>query len=241
MVDKMVDNATASQAEFARIAGVSRQTISKLLHTRLADARVGKRVDTSHPVVLEYLSLKTPGVPVPPMLKRKKKKAKTPSNKGPLSNQARGPMIKEAQRRIESGEITAIDALSDDVTVLLDYKLRDIVEHFGIGDGLKNFLTGVKTIAEIEKVKLANEEKRGGLVNLDTVERGIMDPINAAWTKMLRDGAQTIAKSVVLKVQAGEGEQEIGDFIRDSLGGFIRMAKSKCKRTITECKSRSTA
>ncbi len=227
----MVNANTSSQAEFARITGVSRAYVSKLLKTTLAGAKIGTRINMGHPSVVKYLlkkNIKTDLIAAAP--------PKEPSPKPRPVGKAKGPAVREIKKRVGSGETTSLEELSDDVTVLLDYKLRDIVEMFGVTGGLKDFLKDVETIGKIEGKRIANEKERGTLIHINLVEFGIVGPVNKACTQILRDGVPTLQKKIEAMVLSGDRGVVVEDEMRASLGTYFKKMKLDMLKGLKECK-----
>jgi len=110
---------------------------------------------------------------------------------------------------------------------LAELSLREIIEQYGTDVRFLDWLKATKEIENIDEKRVKNAQLRGELVSRKAVKIGIVDPIDAAHTRMLTDGAKTIARRSMALSKAGKDLTEIEEFIKDQLSSFIRPVKSK--------------
>ena len=82
----------------------------------------------------------------------------------------------------------------------------------------------MKEIEVIEERRIKSSKAKGELVHRDLIKKGIIDPIDTAYRKMLTDGAKTIAR------RAAVGDLE--KFVADQIASFIKPAKASMKRAL---------
>src|SRR5688500_9822128 len=153
-----------SRAEFARLAGVSRQAISKACGGPLRAACVGDRINIDHPAAAAYLSGKAggsggaalpvatdraptraaksapklPAAPTKPAARDRKAKAKRPAPRPE-------PSIPPPPR---------VPARKDSELEQLRELLRPITQRFGTAAAFKDWLAASKSIEEIQQKRL---------------------------------------------------------------------------------------
>ncbi len=259
----MAPRRLTTKAEFSRIAGVSKAAISKALTNALRSALVVDKIDVNHPAAVAYLAKRgvdpTGRTSPTPVKKRgpkpKKKVAPPPVSKPrplPRQPQSAGPAVREARKNIDAPGLSPRDEIPLTLPGLFETQFGDLVDKFWHHTELKGWLDQVKLAREVEKTELANQKAKGVLIDLGLVEVGIMDPVNASWKKMMRDGAKNITDNVILQVLSAnaandgkgvtaEDSQEIEDFVRDSIGSYVIMAKDSCKKALRKFKKKLVA
>jgi hypothetical protein len=198
-----------SQAELARVAGVSKQAISKLFKPggTLCDAKRDGKVDPQHPLVVEYLATK--GVHYLP---------KTATNaEKPATNRA---------------PPDGLDALPAHMDGLEDLTVRQIVTTHGSIDGFKRFVEIAKKIADLrlQEIKIARE--RGELVDRALVKRTIFALLDVATSRLVSDVPTTATKLVMARAESGgpEAQADIEAIIRKQNSQVIKNAKTDVLR-----------
>ena len=135
------------------------------------------------------------------------------------------------------------DPLTDDplippnIEIYADMTLRDIYEQFGTAPRFRDWLSSMKDIVAIQEKQLKAEQVKGTLVSRDIVHRFIVDPIDSAHIKLLRDGSQTISVRAVALCEAGATPAEIKKLVEDTISSFIKPMKAKVSRAMENLKT----
>lgn len=115
---------------------------------------------------------------------------------------------------------------------LADWSLRDIVARWGTDIAFIDWLKALKEIEVVAEKRIKNAQSRGELVSRRVVKEGVIDTIDGAFTRMLTDGAKTMATRVSALIQTGAKDREVEDFIAKQLSTFIKPTKSKITRVL---------
>jgi hypothetical protein len=113
-----------------------------------------------------------------------------------------------------------------------DWTLNQIVSRFGTDAAFLDQLKATKTIEDIAEKRLKNAAFEGSLVSRDLVKRGIIEPFESAHTRLLTDGAKSIARRCMAMAKADEEVREIEKYVADAVGSFIRPAKAQIIRAM---------
>lgn len=114
-----------------------------------------------------------------------------------------------------------------DIQQFADMTLRELIDRFGTDVRFSDWLSATQKIEMINEKRLKNAETEGRLVSRELVKSGILDRIDAVFTRMLTDGAKTIASRAQAMAKAGDDIVDIRAMVEDTLGSFIRPAKVK--------------
>lgn len=124
--------------------------------------------------------------------------------------------------------------IPEDIQMFLDFTLRELLGKFGTSRSFIDWLTATKAIEVINEKRLKNAKTEGELVARDRVKRGVIDPIDGVFSRMLIDGAKTIASRSHALVKADGSVNEVRELVEDQLGSFIRPAKVKMMRALRD-------
>lgn len=127
---------------------------------------------------------------------------------------------------------STLHEIPDDIKKFADMTLRELIQRYGTDVAFLDWLKATKQIEDINEKRLKNATTKGELVSRELVKIGVIDQINAAHTKLLTDGAKTIALRVVAMSKAGRAVDECEKFIVDQIGSFIKPAKVKMARAL---------
>lgn len=208
-----------TKAEFARLAGVKGATIA--LATRptglLFKAGVGRgprmKINPEHPIAQAYLE--------------KQVEEKNKGVKKVIGLRARDEARKQ-EDPVKKGEAN----VPSEMEAFADMTIREVVKRFGTDYRMVDYLRALKEIETIEATRVKNARAKGELVHRDLVTRGILDPIDTCYRKMLSDGAKTIARRSVALVGSGADADELEKFVAEQLSSFIRPTKAQIKRAL---------
>ena len=207
------------------MAGVSAAAVTKACSAGLAPATEGKRIDANHAAAVAYLDRRAPGKPAPK--KRDGRKKAVPH--------ARGHVVRnEKRKRAPVWEPTGDGEIPDNIQDFVDMTLREIIGRFGTETRFGDWLKATKQIEDIAAARIKNAASAGELVSRHLVKIGIIDPINSAHVRLLRDGSKTIAQRSTAMVKAGATPVEIEAFVEDQIASFIRPVKAKVRRALDD-------
>lgn len=136
----------------------------------------------------------------------------------------------DLRERLENGD--TLHEIPEDIREFADMSLREIIERFGTDVAFGDWLKATKAIEDINDKRIKNAKSRGDLVHRDLIKVGIIDPIDAAHTKLLTDGAKTISRRATAMHDAGRSLGEIEKFVANQITSFIRPMKAKVGRTL---------
>lgn len=133
-----------------------------------------------------------------------------------------------------------IDGDDEDLEVLIpenvakyaDMTLREVLNKFGTASRFKDYLQAMKEISMIEDRHIKIAQMKGKLVSRELVQQQIVEPIDAAHIKLLRDGSKTIARRATALHGAGTDVLEIEKVVAELITSFIRPVKAKVKAAL---------
>ena len=180
-----------TQADYARLTGVTPQTISRKTKKGHLPSE-GGMVDLDNDEIKLYLAHKT-GSPIP------KKEVKT------YDEPQRLPGLREGQRQ----------RMSDAIDKSAELKLR-------------------KLEAQTQHLEIKNAKELGTLVSREAVARGVINPIDTFFVRLLADGSKALAETLTPMVKGGATVAEVEESARAILSKFIKPLKSQMVKAIKE-------
>ena len=90
----------------------------------------------------------------------------------------------------------------------------------------------IKRFEDINEKRLKNAVTRGELISVRLVKTGVIEHFDTAFTKLLSDGAKTIARRVLAMGGAGRTVPECEEFVANQISSFIKPAKAKINRAL---------
>lgn len=105
--------------------------------------------------------------------------------------------------------------------------LTELVDTFGTDTRFETWLNSLQKIAGVQEKRLKNAKTEGELVGRNLVTVGIFDHIDAAFTRMLTDGRQTIAARAHTITKAGGTIPDVDKMVGDQLSSLIKPAKDR--------------
>jgi hypothetical protein len=127
---------------------------------------------------------------------------------------------------------TELREIPDNLANLADWTIRDVIHRWGTDTAFVDWLKAVKEIEMVAERRLKNAQARGELISRHVVKSGMIDTLDGAFTRMLTDGAKTIATRTHSLVKTGAGVQEIEDLVAKQLSTFIKPTKAKITRVL---------
>ena len=208
-----------TQAEFARLCGVSKPTIfghlkpGGRLTPALKKRGKQKRIDTRHPAAAEYMERHGASAPAdaPGPVTAKRKPGRKPAARKPAHGETLDAATVDETITAELGEGVAeifarirAENLPESPTDFYDWSLRQIIGTFGSADNFKRFLECAKLIEVIEKERIATAVKKGQLVNRDALRVTLWGPLEMLNQRLLGDTSRTLGRQTVLWGKAGD-------------------------------------
>ncbi len=164
--------------------------------------------------------------------------APAPVEPDPVVTKPRGQAVvrdtkkREALERANQEGEGVVHELPEDIRKFADYTLRDLIAQFGTDAAFLDWLKATKAIEDIHEKRLKNAEKAGELISREVVKHGLIATIDGAFTRILTDGAKTIAVRAHSLVTTGADVAQVEDLVGKQLTTFIRPTKSKIKRVL---------
>ncbi|MBE9491109.1 MAG: hypothetical protein IMY67_12495 [Bacteroidetes bacterium] len=235
-----------SKSDFAKLNNVSAAAITKACANALKSAFDGKRIDANHPVSIAYIEKKKKQQSLKKDSEKLKKvktsninnEIETGTFDNPIVIEKKEPHVRGHNAKKENDKNDSSHHTSKGIEVpqhikkYLYYTLEDVINEFGTDTALVDFLSAIQKIEIIEEKRIKNDKSKGVLVDRDLVEKGILNPVNAAHTRLLTDGAKTITKRIVAKHETGMGIQELQKFTSEQIGNYFKSMKQTIKNTL---------
>lgn len=131
---------------------------------------------------------------------------------------------------IENGR--TLHEIPEDIKSFAHMTLAELIKRFGTDGAFVDWLRAVKSIEDINEKRLKNAVTRGELISVKLVKTGVIEHFDTAFTKLLSDGAKTIARRVLAMGGAGRTVPECEEFVADQISSFIKPAKAKIARAL---------
>ncbi len=151
----------------------------------------------------------------------------------PKKTHTRGHAAKNETKKREATD-EDIAKVPDNIAAYADMTLKQIINQFGTDLRFVDFLKATKEIEIIEEKRLRNAGVRGELVSRELIKKTILDPINSLHTKLLTDGAKTIARRATAMNGSGRDIKEIEEFVADQMTSFIKPVKHKIAKALKD-------
>ena len=154
--------------------------------------------------------------------------------KAVITDDQRQEMISYVINRVRSlgmhdPQLTTVP-LDTDIRVVLDCTLREIYQSFGTQEQFASWVKSMKEVEYIHVKRLDAAIKEGKLVSREAVKAGVIDPIEASFVQLLRDGSQRIAIGVRDMVRTNKPDAELQAFVRNEMSQYIRSLKVRVRR-----------
>jgi len=214
-----------SKAQFAEILGISRAAVTKACKPGkpLANTLVdGRNIDIEHPDAIEY--------------------ADSRDRTGRMGQELEIDLYTDTNTNVDvytDAEADGDEFLVDDfekgkrsLRELGDKNLNWIIDHFGSAEEFRNWTKAVHELEKTQERRIKNFREEGKLVSQRLIKLGIIDPIEEAFRKMLVDGARTMSIRIHGMVLGGRKVHDVEEYIRETVGSYIRPAKVHIGRTL---------
>lgn len=215
-----------SKADFARVAGVSKQAIGKAMKEGgLKGAVVNDRIDMMHPDAVAYLKRPRPGSRRRSADQRGKKKPKPApkQDRAKTSNGNGAPL---------APELTTDDGI--DISRYADFTLRELVDRFGSVRALKDWLEALKKIEDIREKRLNNEVVQRALISRELVKTHVFGFLDAGNRRLLGDTPKTIARRLYGLARSDAPIEEAEKLVREIIGSQLEPQKKRVSKLLRE-------
>jgi hypothetical protein len=155
---------------------------------------------------------------------------KTPHVRGPAA--AKETKKRAALAKLNNADEPTEHAVPDDILRFADFTLRDLIARFGTDTAFADWLRALKSIEDIHEKRLKNAEKAGELINRKLVDEGLVATFDTMTTRMLTDGAKTIAVRAHSLTATGGTVEAVEALVAKQLSTFIRPTKAKVARVM---------
>jgi hypothetical protein len=207
--------------QFAEMSGLSPGTVSNALNRpggKLVEAKLGRgRIQIDHPAARAYLE-SAARLAAGYAAGRKKRGRGSP-------NHGKEPVTTEEVQAI-------LETLPVDIRDVGELTVNEVVKRHGTAAAFVEFLKAVEKIERIHKVKLENALDEGTVVSRDLVQRGVLEPFDLCFQRLLADGARAIATRVADMARAGESNEACEAFVSERLTDFIKGTKATAGRAL---------
>lgn len=222
-------------SEFAELTGMSRSAISTAVNRgKLKDARVPSgRIDVDHPAAIAYIAraakLRAKYEAGQKKRGRGSPTAKPPAPRGKYKKKEPAPSVDTPP---SEDVAKVLNGLPPDIRELADWSLRRLIEQFGHSTAMEDYLKSLRIMEKIHAERLKNAREEGTVVSRDLVQRGVLEPFDLCFQRLLADGARTIATRVADMARAGESNESCEAFVSERLTDFIKGTKATAGRAL---------
>lgn len=210
-----------SQKEAAALWGLNPATVCRWCKPGepLADALVGKKIDTDHPAVAAFISGRA---------------ASKPSAK---AHKFPEQVVADASKRA-TGRTRGLDGNAEENFVFFaelgDLTIRQIAEKFPGHSQLNEYLKAWDLYEGARKKQLANDALRGELIARHLVETFIFGFIEESHRKLLNDASKTIVRRAYGLSNSGQPIEEAERMAKDTITSILRPVKQKIAQRLKE-------
>jgi hypothetical protein len=190
---------------------------------------VDKKVDIEHKAAIDWIDDKDRKKRVSSQLKKPRPRPK------PRPPKPQVEIIQDGDKQLE--KFKTGDA---DIRSMADMTLDAITQIFGAAAEFREWIKAVHELEKTHERRIKNMVAEGQLVSRRIIKQGIIDPIEECLTKLLTDGAKTMAIDCHAKALAGRPVQDLEVYISKTMGRFIRPAKERIGRTLKSFKGELT-
>lgn len=212
-----------TQAEFARMAGVSRVAIHKKIENKTLIINSGKMLDTDNPVNRAYLDKK----------QNKQKFANMTLSAAEMTTSVSSP------RPVQTVMMPAPMPVADTniPAELLGLTLRELFQRFGSFQGLQDYVKILKDLTTADEKTQRLEERRQLQIPKDFVVARLFGFLNQLSNKIL-DVPDSMADQVIALVKSESDRAKIVTYMRDVLSRCIGGAKENIINELNSLKGK---
>lgn len=221
-------------ARIAEFAGVSRQYINRYCKEHCPEARSGRKIDISHPVMRSFLESK--GVDLSKELRsaevRTHHRAEKPVSQSESRLSAGGQAINSRQAR-NTDDVGVIPSAADiDVSQHGNLTLNEITARFGDHEQYRGWLDAKKKIVEIIEREIKVQKQLGELIERELVQKFIIAAIDGFNSWLLTDFCKSTPIDMRAAVESGKDNIEMEKILRILLSNQLEPFIKKLSETI---------
>jgi hypothetical protein len=242
-----------TKAELARRAGVSKPAISRACKTGpLRVACQGDRVDLDHPAVAAaypqalQAEIAKKGADSDGAASRvaKEPRRRVAAPPEPAAGKAKSTPAPDAAPTFEEGpDVDVEDELAEEINSLgssaskedlqrLRKALGPIIARFGTRRAFKDWLEALKSIEEIRKRRLDNEETEGRLISRELVKTHVFGAIEGSHRRLLGDMPKTVVRVVYAMAKSDEPIEVAEKRTRDIVTTVLKPVMATAERVV---------
>lgn len=213
-----------SKSNLARLAGVSRAAVTLAAQGALADAVVNGKIDTEHPIVVEWLARKVT------LLTTKDGKITNRGLTQPIKRQlTTATTVGSGGASLKNNN----NDLSFEVGELENLTIKQVVMRYGSVDGFKRFVESLKAIADYNFRDLKIKTQRGELIRRDLVESVLLPLVDVAYQRLVSDIPAAIVQQVISRLESGGSEAVLDceKIIREAISKVLKSTKETIIQT----------
>ena len=125
-----------------------------------------------------------------------------------------------------------VDELPDDIRGLVHWPLIKIIKKFGTAHGFESYLKSAKIIEDIAEKRIKNFTTNGELIAKALVVKTVIEPLDTAFARMLRDGSRSVTSILTNRIKAGDTFEQCEAEVTKQLSAFIKPLKNTLGRGI---------
>lgn len=249
----MREKIVKTKAHVARIAKVTRGTITRACKGRLGAAVVAGKIDINHQVAIDYITMCQDRASFKDAREAKNKKDKRhKENKAKkVARQAKmifdtkakevpkiqkHPKVKlDKQEQEISDEAAQLEQdEKKDIEAYLGMTLHDIISTFGSDVEFVEWLKSAKLIEDIKEKRIRNQTSLGNFIPREYVKNHIFAMLETTHVRLLNDSPRTIAARVLDAHAAGQTREDIETLIGDLISVQLKGIKLRARRALKE-------
>jgi hypothetical protein len=203
-----------SKSDFARVVKISRSAVSKLIaRGKIPETDMG--IDLDNPFVQAYIQA------------RKSPKIKKATTKPKVEKKAAVVKKKKQTKKAVSSSIqTSVSTKDSTASVLAPVLTEEEIKESREEARKTASLKFKKLAAQTRQIELKNAESENSLVSRDLIKKGIIDPIETFFVRLLSEGSRSIAAKLHAQIRGGATVEDVEEEIRKRLTAFIRPTKT---------------
>lgn len=195
-------------------------TFSNYLKGRFKGCLVGERVNFNDLSIIEYYRSKREKFPDWPL---------HPKDPDRMVSSGEDDLPDETKQAAQD-----LEAALGEASTYMSLTLREIAEKHGTAPALKDYLDAIKSLLDIEKKDMANNESSGKLIGRDFVKTHVMGLIETSHSRLLNDAPKTIAALAMTAYQSGMSQEKVEEAVRKTIGSFLSGVKDKAKKNLAK-------
>lgn len=125
-----------------------------------------------------------------------------------------------------------MDELPEDIRGLLHWPLLKIIKRFGTANGFESYLKSAKLIEDIEDKRIKNHKTNEELIAKTLVVKTVIEPLDIAFARMLRDGSRSVTSVLTNRIKAGDTFEQCEAEVTKQLSAFLKPLKKNLGRGI---------